>query len=288
MTALRGPCPSERMLMSEPVTYDAGHHYRVERELADRLRQAPAPERGRIFGEVYDELFRLVPAHPQLARKKDRASSALELRNKMRLLSRYVTEDTDFLEIGAGDCVLSRHVSKTARSVVAVDVSEAVASTDDAPPNFRLVLTDGLSVPLPDGSISLAYSNQLMEHLHPDDVRAQLTEIIRVLRPGGGYLVITPSRLSGPHDISRGFDDVATGFHLKEYTRRELSGLLKLAGFRHQQTYAGGRGRYVRVPTALVEMAERSFERLPKRVRRTLRSNPVLLALFGVNVYAQK
>jgi hypothetical protein len=33
-------------------------HYAIERELAARLRAAPANERARVYGEVYDELFR--------------------------------------------------------------------------------------------------------------------------------------------------------------------------------------------------------------------------------------
>src|SRR3712207_6241441 len=42
------------------------HHYEVERELADRLRRAGPGERLRLYSEVYDELFRRVPDHPQL------------------------------------------------------------------------------------------------------------------------------------------------------------------------------------------------------------------------------
>ena len=32
-------------------------HYAIERELAARLRAAPANERARVYGEVYNELF---------------------------------------------------------------------------------------------------------------------------------------------------------------------------------------------------------------------------------------
>lgn len=37
------------------------HHYRVELELAQRLRMAPRDERLRLYGAVYDELFQRVP-----------------------------------------------------------------------------------------------------------------------------------------------------------------------------------------------------------------------------------
>ena len=40
-------------------------HYDVERELADRLRTASKDERRTLYAEVYDELFKRVPLHPQ-------------------------------------------------------------------------------------------------------------------------------------------------------------------------------------------------------------------------------
>jgi hypothetical protein len=65
----------------------------------------------------------------------------------------------------------------------------------------------------------------------------------RALKPGGRYLVVTPNRLSGPHDISRAFDDVARGFHLKEYTYGELSRALRQAGFRRVRVFQRLHGR---------------------------------------------
>ena len=70
-----------------------------------------------------------------------------------------------------------------------------------------------------------------MEHLHPDDAVDQLKNIYNALVNGGKYICITPNRLTGPHDISKYFDNVATGFHLKEYTVTELSGLFREVGF---------------------------------------------------------
>jgi hypothetical protein len=55
------------------------------------------------------------------------------------------------------------------------------------------------------------YSKELMEHLHCDDVDPAV-EHLPGARPSGVYVCITPNRLGGPHDISRNFDDVATGF----------------------------------------------------------------------------
>ena len=98
----------------------------------------------------------------------------------------------------------------------ALDVSDEIATRITLPANCKLVLSDGLTVAVPEGSIDVAYSNQLMEHLHPDDAVEQLHNVYRALKPGGAYICITPNALWGPHDVSRRFDREPTGFHLKE------------------------------------------------------------------------
>ena len=78
--------------------------------------------------------------------------------------------------------------------------------------------------------MDLVFSNQLMEHLHPDDAEAELQSIFTALKPAGYYVCITPNRLTGPHDISRDFEESATGLHLKEYSTSELDSLFRRTG----------------------------------------------------------
>ncbi len=80
---------------------------------------------------------------------------------------------------------------------------------------------------------------QLIEHVHPDDLVQQLGSVRSVLRPNGTYLGVTPNRLNGPHGISKYFDDEATGLHIKEYTNAELQALFLAAGFFDCCAYAG-------------------------------------------------
>lgn len=149
---------------------------------------------------------------------------------------------------------LTRHV----KNVFAVDVSEEITKVEILPRNFRLILSDGCSIPLHDNSIDLAYSNNLMEHLHPDDAFDQLKNIFNVLNSGGKYLCITPNRMSGPHDISKYFDSVATCFHLKEYAFTELCKLFEKIGFSKIEAYTGGKGIYLKVPLLVIKLFETS------------------------------
>jgi len=233
-------------------------HYLVETELAAQLFGADRDERGRLYASLYDELFRRVPDHPQLARKADWETRKKDVEASMGPVRPFLRPDITFLEIGPGDCAFARQIAALVRMVYAVDVSEAITEGADAENNFRVVISDGCRVPLMAESVDVAYSNQVMEHLHPDDAAGQLQEIFRVLTPGGTYMCITPNRLSGPHDISKYFDDVATGFHLKEYTACELLLMFHKAGFRKVEVFAGEHGGRA-LPLWRVRLVERAL-----------------------------
>jgi SAM-dependent methyltransferase len=244
------------------------YHYEVERELSDRLRVATREERTALYAEVYDELFRRVEDHPQLVEKADPGVRATWVRGEVALLRRHLPAHATFLEIGAGDCALSLGMAAVADRVYAIDVSSEIASARQRPANFELLISDGREIPVAAGSVGLAYSNQLMEHLHPDDANEQLRNIATALAPGGAYICVTPNRLSGPHDISGLFDEVPRGFHLREYTTGELRSLLRAAGFRRVAALLRVKRFGVELPAPPVVAVERLLERLPPRRRR--------------------
>lgn len=246
-------------------------HYEAERDLADRLRNAPQAERARLYGIVYDELFQRVPHHPQLTRISDAAAQEAAVTERMALLRRFLRPDTVFLEIGSGDCSLTRRVASLVAKCYALDVSQEILSKASAD-NIELVVSDGRSVPVPSASITVAYSYQVMEHVHPDDALEQLGNIYAALAPHGIYICVTPNRLNGPHDVSKYFDDVARGFHLREYTVTELCALFRSVGFRRIHCYVGIGGRYFRLPPSVLTMLEAALSSLPHRLRRQVGS----------------
>jgi SAM-dependent methyltransferase len=262
--------------------------YEIEKELAARLRQASREERRVLYSSLYDELFRRVRHHPQLFRKGATELRSEETDYKMQVLAPFLQPDSVFLEIGAGDCALSVEVAKQARYVYALDVSAEVMSGVVAPPNMQLVISDGSSIPVPPESVDLAFSNQLMEHLHPEDALDQLRAIYAALRPGGLYLCITPNRISGPHDISRAFDRVATGFHLHEYTVGELGRVMRRAGFSSVQVYLRTKGRSWLLPTAPLASLESALGALPAGLSRAIAARAFVKQLLGVKVVARK
>lgn len=242
-------------------------HYEVERDLAARLRNAPRAERLPLYSALYDELFRRVPHHSQLTRKVDPRLSARFVRMQMRLLIPYFPEGGTFLEVGPGDCALALEAAKRAAEVVAVDVSAEITRQVSVPGNFRIALSDGLSIPVAPGSADLAYSTDMIEHLHPEDAADHFRNVHAALKPGRAYVCVTPNALCGPWDISRGFDRVPTGFHLKEYRVHELAGLYRRAGFRRIRIIAGAVGWYLALPLWPSLLLDRLAGMAPYRLR---------------------
>lgn len=89
-----------------------------------------------------------------------------------------------------------------------------------------------------------------------------------VLKPGGSYVIRTPHPASGPWDVSRYFCDHPEGFHLKEWTYRELREALRRAGFSAFGAAWNARTTSVPVPYGYFVAAESLFARLPRRLAR--------------------
>jgi ubiquinone/menaquinone biosynthesis C-methylase UbiE len=257
-------------------------HYELERRLADRLRATSRDERFRLYAEVYSELFNTLPDHPQKAAVSSRPD---RIAKQVRLLRPLMGRGDVYLEIGCGDASLPFALSGIAREVLGLDVTDALVDFAAAPANFRFLKTDGVEIPLADNSVDLAHSDQLMEHLHVEDAEAQLREIHRVLRPAGHYVCTTPSGVTGPHDISVFFDEVATGMHMREYDYRSLRALMLQAGFRPVEFPLVVAGYWLATPPyRLLHGIERALQRLPARLRR----NHLAGVLMGITAVATK
>jgi SAM-dependent methyltransferase len=276
-----------KIASSEPRSAERlRHHYEVEKELAARLRGAGKQDRLSLYKAVYDELFSRVPDHPQLTAPR-RATREDKLSSQLRLVAPLLNPAGTFMEIGGGDCALSFQVASRVNQAYGVEVTDQLIP-HPAPPNFQAVLSDGSSIALPANSVDLAFSFSVVEHVHPDDFTEQLAEVHRVLKPGGVYFCVTPNRLLGPHDISRYFDDEATGLHMKEYTNGEMARLFRAAGFRKIWVEKRLKSVRLRLPVAALRAAEAMLTLLPRRLRLSLADSRRMFWAMEVSVAGRK
>lgn len=120
----------------------------------------------------------------------------------------------DVLDIACGEGYGSNLIAGCARSVVGVDVAAdavAHASMKYRRHNLRYAHGSATAVPLPDDAVDLVVSFETIEHLREHD--EMLTELRRVLRPGGRVIISSPDRR---------YYSEATG-HVNPFHLRELS-----------------------------------------------------------------
>jgi len=192
------------------------------------------------------------------------------------------------VEVGCGDAAVTQAVAAFVREAIGIDVTPALVDNAAAPANFRFVQTGGTDLALQTDSADLVYSNQLMEHLHPDDAKRQLGEVCWVLRPGGTYICSTPSRLTGPHDISCYFGHEPSGLHLREYDHASLAAMFRDAGFRSARAQVSLKGRRLTLPVGPVGLMERLLLALPRAARTRLISLGPVRNLAGVVLIGRK
>lgn len=261
---LRTPPPPDRTVRQ------LKNHFEVEKAIASRLKQVDRAERARIHRTMYDELFEKVPDHPRLRRREDPQRSAAINRARLRLLNRFINNHTVMVELGPGDCRLSYELCRHVKSVYGVGLSDEREDYQDAPENFRLLVYDGYNLALEQNSIDIFFSDQLVEHLHPEDTALHFKMARDILRDGGVYVFCTPHKFTGPHDISKYFCKEPQGFHLKEWTYAELVSVLRELGYHSWQGFWSVKSQSFRVPVWCFLVVERLLRLLPAFARRVL------------------
>jgi ubiquinone/menaquinone biosynthesis C-methylase UbiE len=167
--------------------------------------------------DYYEELWARLP--------QDLQPPPFELRR--RFLREHVRAGDHALDEGCGDGRFTGLLAEVGAEPIGVDVAEAaLRRARTAHPRIRFVRTP-MEGPLPfdDGAFDVVWASEVIEHVA--DTARWLSEVRRVIRPGGRLLLTTPnhSRLAiliG--GLERYADPLSDHLHL--YTQRSLRQLL--------------------------------------------------------------
>jgi SAM-dependent methyltransferase len=179
------------------------------------------PRQGRLVARFDDELWELVPDDP--------GPAAPQLVAFVRSLG----ERGDVLDLGCGDGRLTAELR--GRSLTGADVSEvALDRARLRVPEATLVrVAPDEPLPFGDAAFDLVLCAETIEHVR--DVQLLVSEVRRVLRPGGTFAVTTPAhtRLTALRVLARGWEREfePLSAHLRYFTARSLRGLLDEMGF---------------------------------------------------------
>jgi SAM-dependent methyltransferase len=121
-------------------------------------------------------------------------------------LLRRITTEATVLDLGAGAGIVSQmNFRGECREICGVDPDPRVV---DNPYLDEGKVAFGEKLPYPDSKFDVVFCDNVMEHL--DNPVAVLTEVARVLKPGGHFLWKTPNRL---HYVPLIASVTPTGFH---------------------------------------------------------------------------
>lgn len=200
---------------------------------AASLRQASADSAD--YAAAYDEVNQFLREHgdPALDRGPDGSiygcSGDPERDEEKRLMERFAAEPGHrLLEFGTGDGRLAIAIARRRVDVTALDISsvavEAASALAAREPGLTVRFQQGsaLGTPFADASFDRVMSADMVEHLRPDHVPVHLAEVLRLLRPGGAYVLTLPTWVP---------EDEVDPLHLGNYRPQEMRQLLEAAGF---------------------------------------------------------
>jgi SAM-dependent methyltransferase len=162
-----------------------------------------------------------------------------EMERRVEFLRAEVRSGERVLDLGCGDGAFTALLAASGARPIGVEVAmAAVRRARERHPalDFRLAPIDG-HLPLKDCSFDLVWCSEVIEHVA--DTARWLSEVRRVLVPGGRLLVTTPNhpRLAiALRGLERYSDPL--GDHLHLYTRSSLRALLEDFDFTNVQVRA--------------------------------------------------
>jgi SAM-dependent methyltransferase len=142
-----------------------------------------------------------------------------------RFLQRYVPADGATLDLGAGYCHFINNIVSGRK--LALDVNEENLAAH-ALPEVERIVADGVSLAaIEASSLDTVFASNIYEHFRSrEDVAQSLSEVFRVLRPGGRMLVLQPNFAYCAKNYFDFFD------HRLIFTHRGMAEALDISGFR--------------------------------------------------------
>jgi SAM-dependent methyltransferase len=155
------------------------------------------------------------------------------------------------VDIGCGAGSICRHAGSFGATVIGIDSEPSlIGRADEAmlevPANsWRGIVSDCDPIPLPDGTATLVFCTEVLEHV--DDPARFVAELARIGRPGALYYISVPDPAS--EDLIR---HVAPQwywhppFHRRIFGHHQLDTLLREGGLQVEQRERGGSYQTIR------------------------------------------
>lgn len=207
-------------------------HWELEQRLTKELLASSPHDRWETFDRCYTALFAELDWLNKYA-ERDLGMSPAELYGEWADI---VGEPPKKIyEIGSGRGELIKYLAERGHECRGSEVTrERGEGSAGGSPHLTWGVSDGVHLGRFErsGTYDAVISNNVIEHLHPDDLIDHLSGVRSILKEGGKYLFTTPHAYTGPSDISRVFGrDAPEGMHLREYTYGDVLNALTISGW---------------------------------------------------------
>jgi SAM-dependent methyltransferase len=175
------------------------------------------------MGEIFPRPQAPIPMPTTGERLTSELSGQTQIEHMHRyVLARQLCRGKDVIDVASGEGYGSALLAQTAASVIGIEIAaDAVAHAAHSyrRSNLRFLRGDARALGLAKASTDVVVSFETIEHLAEQEIF--LSEIRRVLRPGGMLIVSTPDE-----DNYSPADSPANPFHVLELTEEEFAHLL--------------------------------------------------------------
>lgn len=207
-------------------------------------------ERTTVIRHAYETICAILDEMSQHKVAGQTLSMGMDTRYTRFVLDQLLTQckrgiDGGVFELGFGTGIFLQAAAKAGHRVGGLEVTSQLFEEAKAkiPVGYHrnLRFGDFCAIDFADQheTYSLAYWNDVFEHIPVDEISDYLKKLYSLLRPGGKLITITPNWHMRPSDVTALFKarrSEAVGFHLKEYTLREVRQMLLETGFTTVQT----------------------------------------------------
>jgi cyclopropane fatty-acyl-phospholipid synthase-like methyltransferase len=207
-------------------------HWEMEKALTKQLLNSTPQSRGEIFEKCYTDLYESLPWLNALVQQTEKVTRTEDFEEWKALIGQ---PPRRIYEIGSGKGEMIHYLAQHGYQCVGTEVTHERGHKHAADHlNLTWEITDGVHLDkfTSRKSYDVVLSDQVIEHLHPDDISIHFQSVLKILKDGGKYIFRTPHAHQGPSDLSKVFGcDKPMGMHLKEYTFAEMNEALRLSGF---------------------------------------------------------
>lgn len=208
-------------------------HWELERQLTLELLQSTPENRWDTFERCYTRLYAELE---WLNRFVEQANPTPPPERFGKWIEVIGSPPKSVYEIGSGKGELISYLAQNGFDCKGTEITRERGQKHmaDSYSSLSWGVSDGVHLDRfePPETYDVVVSDQVIEHLHPEDLETHLEGVYSILKGGGRYVFCTPPRYTGPHDISRVFKlEESKGTHLREYTYQELVEAIKKVGF---------------------------------------------------------